>query len=56
VRFSPEGAGSTRVELEHRNFERMGEAGGEKMRNDVNNGWPTLMELFAKEVSKGVHT
>jgi uncharacterized protein YndB with AHSA1/START domain len=56
VRFSDAGAGNTRVELEHRNFERMGEAGGAKMRNEVDNGWPTLMDLFAKEVSKGAHT
>jgi len=56
VRFSPQGPGSTRVDLEHRNFERMGEAGGEKMRNDVNNGWPTLMDLFAKEVAKAAQT
>jgi uncharacterized protein YndB with AHSA1/START domain len=47
VRFIAEGAG-TRVELEHRNFERMGSASGEKMRKDVDGGWPSLMDLFAK--------
>jgi hypothetical protein len=53
VRFVPEGPAVTRVELEHRNFERMGAAAGEKMRNDVDGGWPTIIELFAQEVSKG---
>ena len=52
VRFLAEGSG-TRVELEHRNFERMGAVDGETMRNNVNGGWPTLLELFAKEASKG---
>jgi uncharacterized protein YndB with AHSA1/START domain len=52
VRFLAEGT-VTRVELEHRNFERMGAADGETMRNNVNGGWPALLELFAKEASKG---
>jgi uncharacterized protein YndB with AHSA1/START domain len=51
VRFSAAPEGGTRVELEHRNFERMGEAGGTKMRNDVSGGWPTILELFAKVAS-----
>jgi uncharacterized protein YndB with AHSA1/START domain len=46
VRFIAEGATATRVELEHRNFERMGVEGGEKMRKDVNGGWPGLLEMF----------
>ena len=45
VKFIPDGAG-TRVELEHRNFERMGAEGGEKMRKDVDGGWPGLLEAF----------
>jgi hypothetical protein len=52
VRFSPEAAG-TRVELEHRNFERMGAAEGEAMRNAVDNGWPALLHLFSTAVSTG---
>jgi uncharacterized protein YndB with AHSA1/START domain len=51
LRFIAESAASTRVELEHRNFERMGAAAGEKMRKDVNGGWPTLLELFAKSAA-----
>lgn len=52
VQFVPEGPGTTRVELEHRNFERMAAPGGEKMRNDVDRGWPTIMQLFADEISR----
>ena len=52
VRFVADAAG-TRVELEHRNFERMGMPDGETMRNGVDGGWPGLLELFAKEVSAG---
>jgi uncharacterized protein YndB with AHSA1/START domain len=51
VRFMADTAGRTRVELEHRNFERMGAAAGETMRNGVDGGWPTLLELFAKAAS-----
>jgi uncharacterized protein YndB with AHSA1/START domain len=46
VKFIPDGAGATRVELEHRKFERMGAEGGEAMRNQVDGGWPALMERF----------
>ncbi len=53
VRFVAEGSGSTRVELEHRNFERMGAADGETMRKGVDGGWPGLLELFAAEASVG---
>jgi len=53
VRFVPEGPGTTRVELEHRNFERMPAPGGEKLRNDVDRGWPKIMELFGDEISRG---
>lgn len=52
VRFIAETDGRTRVELEHRNFERMGAAEGETMRKGVNGGWPTLLGLFATEASK----
>ena len=51
VRFTAE-AGGTRVELEHRNFERLGAAAGEKMRKDVDGGWPALLELYAQDVSR----
>jgi uncharacterized protein YndB with AHSA1/START domain len=51
VRFAAESAANTRVDLEHRNFERMGQAEGETMRNAVDNGWPALLSLFANEAA-----
>jgi uncharacterized protein YndB with AHSA1/START domain len=53
VRFLDDSDGRTRVELEHRNFERMGAADGETMRKNVDGGWPGLLHLYANEVSKG---
>jgi uncharacterized protein YndB with AHSA1/START domain len=52
VKFIAAGPGATRVELEHRNLERLGKDGGEKMRGDVEGGWPGLLDLFAKEVAR----
>jgi uncharacterized protein YndB with AHSA1/START domain len=52
VRFTAESAGRTRVELEHRDFERMGAAAGEKMRKDVDGGWPYLLDLYAQHASR----
>lgn len=49
VNFVAEGANATRVELEHRKFEQMGAEPGEKMRKDVNGGWPGLLERFKSE-------
>jgi uncharacterized protein YndB with AHSA1/START domain len=46
VRFRADGPDATLVELEHRKFEQMGEAAGEKMRKDVDGGWPRMLELF----------
>ena len=52
VRFIAEGPGTTRVELEHRGFERMGE-GAAAMSEAVASpgGWGSLLELFAETVS-----
>ena len=44
------GAGVTRVELEHRKFEKMGAEPGAKMRRDVDGGWPTMLERFKNQV------
>jgi uncharacterized protein YndB with AHSA1/START domain len=46
VKFTADGPDATLVELEHRNFERLGQQGGEKMRKDVDGGWPGILEIF----------
>jgi uncharacterized protein YndB with AHSA1/START domain len=52
VRFADLGDGSTRVELEHRGFERYAE-GGETMRESVGSegGWGVLLERFGEALS-----
>jgi uncharacterized protein YndB with AHSA1/START domain len=50
VKFIPEGANATRVELEHRKFEQMGAEPGETMRTSVDGGWPGMLERFKSEV------
>jgi len=52
VRFTAEGAGRTRIDLEHRDFEKMGETDGATMRGSVENGWPKILELFAAEAKR----
>ena len=52
VRFTPDGPDATLVELVHHKFETMGAAAGAKMRNDVNGGWPGLLERFAQEAAQ----
>jgi uncharacterized protein YndB with AHSA1/START domain len=51
VRFTPQGAGRTLVELEHRNLDRHGE-GWENMRDAVGSpaGWPEGMERLASRL------
>jgi uncharacterized protein YndB with AHSA1/START domain len=51
VRFTPEGADATRVDLEHRLLERFGER-AEKMRQsfDDKQGWPGLLEAYAMAI------
>ncbi|MGA2779242.1 MAG: SRPBCC family protein [Steroidobacteraceae bacterium] len=51
VLFIAEG-GRTRIELEHRDFERMGPSNGETMRKGVDGGWPAILELFAQEAAR----
>ncbi len=53
VRFEAQADGSTRVELEHRNFERMGDVAGQTMRDGVDGGWPSALDMFAKAASAG---
>jgi uncharacterized protein YndB with AHSA1/START domain len=49
IKFIPDGANATRVELEHRKFEQMGAEPGEAMRKSVDGGWPTMLERFKSE-------
>jgi len=53
VRFTPESDGTTRVDLEHRHFERM-RAGWESMREmvDSQGGWGGTLQLFAAQAEK----
>ena len=50
VRFTPLADGSTRVDLEHRYFERHGE-GWEQIRKSVDSsgGWGMLLDLYAAQ-------
>lgn len=53
VRFIPEGPDRTRVELEHRNLDRHGDA-WEQMRDSVASpeGWPAGLQLFAERMQR----
>lgn len=53
VRFTPVADGSTRIDLEHRHFERYG-AGANVMRTavDAPTGWTGVLQLFAAQVEK----
>ena len=53
VRFTPEPDGTTRVDLEHRHFERHG-PGAESIRTAVSSegGWGMLLALFAKRAGE----
>jgi uncharacterized protein YndB with AHSA1/START domain len=50
VRFIAEDAQRTRVELEHRRFERHAD-GGQDVHDGVNQGWSYCLELFASHVA-----
>jgi uncharacterized protein YndB with AHSA1/START domain len=53
VRFAPEGADHTRVELEHRHLDRHG-TGWESLSDGVNDaqGWPLYLQRFATAVER----
>jgi uncharacterized protein YndB with AHSA1/START domain len=50
VRFIAEGPTRTRVELEHRAFDRHG-AGAEAVHGAVDQGWSYCLELFAQQAA-----
>jgi hypothetical protein len=54
VRFTAEGPGRTRVELEHRHLDRHGD-GWEGVRAGVDSdgGWPLYLSRYADVVSAG---
>src|SRR3982074_1503409 len=49
VRFPADGPDATLVELLHHKFETMGADAGASMRNDVDRGWPGLIERSPPE-------
>ena len=51
VRFTPERDG-TRVDLEHRGWERAGDA-ARAMRDRYNGGWDTVLERYATYAARG---
>ena len=48
VRFTAEGADWTVVDLEHRDFARMGAEGGQVMHDSVDQGWPGILDAYAR--------
>lgn len=46
VRFIAVDANTTRVEVEHRDFESLGAEGGKQMRDQLDGGWPGILELY----------
>jgi uncharacterized protein YndB with AHSA1/START domain len=52
VRFVREADDRTRIEVEHRDFERMGAEAGATMRGAVDGGWPGILDLFAQQVQR----
>jgi hypothetical protein len=51
VRFIAESATRTRIEFEHRNFERHG-AGGQAMHDGVEKGWPGVLALYGEAAAQ----
>ena len=53
VRFTPEPGGMTRVDLEHRYFERHGPSGAmARMAVDSPNGWTGVLQLFVARMER----
>ena len=49
IRFHPQGAAQTRVDIEHRGWERV----GEQWRDRTRIGWQTLLPHYRKEITRG---
>jgi uncharacterized protein YndB with AHSA1/START domain len=53
VQFIPDGENATRVELEHRNLERLGDrADALRQQIDSPSGWSGLLQLFAQSANQ----
>ncbi len=52
IRFVSQGDAATRIEIEHRGWERLGTA-GEQARNQNRAGWQTLLPHFLAAIAKG---
>jgi len=53
VRFTPQADGTTRVDLEHRAFERMGESGmNMRMMVDSPGGWSSTLAAYAEVLAR----
>jgi uncharacterized protein YndB with AHSA1/START domain len=54
IQFTPQSEGGTRVDVEHRHFNRMGPSGATmRVGVDAPNGWGGLLQMFADTVDKG---
>jgi hypothetical protein len=52
VRFVAQGTATTRIEIEHRGWERLGSA-GDQWRDRNRAGWDTLLPHFLAQIAKG---
>jgi uncharacterized protein YndB with AHSA1/START domain len=50
IRFLAQGAAATRIEIEHRGWERLG-AAGEEWRDQNHHGWQTLLPHFLAAIA-----
>jgi len=53
VRFVPDGADRTRVEVEHTRFDRMGTKHAKRVRNGMDKGWPTILAALQERIDGG---
>ncbi|WP_426755123.1 SRPBCC family protein [Myxococcus sp. Y35] len=54
VRFTPEGTARTRIEVEHRDFERHGPEGGPALRQGMDSpqGWPLILAELRRALAR----
>jgi uncharacterized protein YndB with AHSA1/START domain len=52
IRFIAQGAAATRIEIEHRGWERLGSS-GEQWRDRNRAGWQTLLPYFRAAITRG---